>query len=316
MILITGATGFIGRTLVPQLMANGYHVRCLLPEQRLKNIPWGVVPEIVTGSLSNDEELFSAVTGVHTIIHLESAQWWGRERDLEQVDLVGTRNLLDAARSARVGRVLMLSHLGSTPASAYPLMRMKGATEEVIRSSGLAYTIIRSGLVFGEDDAFFNHIAMLLTTNPFFFLMPGRGEVVLHPIYIDDIVKVLIQSLEHMDTLDKTIEVGGPEYITLHDMIRTMMRISRRPRVIIPVSPYFLRWINSIFQLFLPRPLITPQWLDLLATNRTAELGTTSRYFDLKLHRLEDTMLTYLPGKKGLFSAIRYMLRRRPRSFM
>lgn len=312
MILVTGATGFIGRNLVPLLLENGYQVRCLLPDYQSQQAAWEPAPEIITGSLTDDEVIFQAVSGVHTIIHLESAQWWGTQRDLERIDLVGTRDLLDAARAARVGRVILLSHLGSTPASAYPLMQIKGATEEVVRSSGLAYTILRSGLIFGDEDVFFNHIAMMLAVNPFLFLMPGRGEVVLHPIYIHDLVQILAQVLENMNTVDRTIEIGGPEYITLEDTIRTVMRVSGRSRIILPLPPYSLRAINRINRLFTFRTLMTPQWFDLLATNRTAQIGNLDRYFQIKPHRLEDTLLTYMRGRNGWFAAVRYMLRRPP----
>ncbi len=294
-------------------MTAGYRVRCLLPDERLDKVTWQTPPEIMTGTLTDEEILYRAVTGVHTVIHLESAQWWGAERDLERIEIAGTRSLLEAARSARVGRVVMLSHIGAASSAAYPLMRVKGQVEEIVRASGMAYTIIRPGLVFGQDDAFFNHIAMMLAVNPLFVLMPGRGEVVLHPIYIDDLVEVVLQTLENLNTVDQSIEIGGPEYITLQDLMRTIMRVSGRYRLVIPVPPYLLRWINRATRTFLPRTLLTPQWLDILATNRAAQLGTLARYFDVRLHRLEDTMLTYMHNQNGLFAALRYGVRRRPR---
>ncbi|MEL6270936.1 MAG: NAD(P)H-binding protein [Chloroflexota bacterium] len=317
MILITGATGFIGRHLVRRLLRHDYRVRCLIPEYKLRDFKWNVeedgpAPEVVVGTLLDEEVIYRAVTGIHTVIHLESAQWWGNERDLERVDLTGTRKLVEAARSARVGRIVVLSHLGATTAAAYPLMRVKGAVEDVVRSSGLAFTILRSGVVFGEEDSFCNHIAMLLFSNPFIFLMPGRGEVVLHPIYIGDLITLLEQTLENMDTVDQVIEVGGPEYITLIDLIRTVMRVSGRYRMIIPVPPYVFRWINRGTRVILRRTLLTPQWLDLLATNRAAQLGTVTRYFDIRLRRLEDTMLTYMPRQNSMADALRYLFRRRP----
>ncbi len=313
MIIVTGATGFIGRHVVKQLVANGSRVRCLLPEAKEVTFTASKTIEVVTSSLLDEEQLFKAVTGAHTIIHLESAQWWGRTRDLERVELVGTRNLLTAARSARVGRIIILSHLGASSSSAYTLLRIKGVLEELVRSSGLAYTIIRSGIVFGEDDAFVNHIAMMLRVSPFFVLMPGQGEVVLHPIYIDDLVVALVRSLELVDTVDTTLEVGGPEYITLEDLFRTVMRVSGIYRAIIPVPPYLLRWLTAVYSRVFPRALATSQWLDILATNRTAPLGNIYNYFGIHPRRLEDTLLTYLPKKRFLWPSIQYSLRRRPR---
>lgn len=317
MILVTGATGFIGRHLIARLMAEQRPVRCLLPESKSKKLPWDAqapfAPELVVGNILDEEALFKAVTGVHTIIHLESAQWWGRTRQLERIELIGTRNLINVARSARVGRIIALSHLGATPASAYTLLRIKGMVEEGIRASGLAYTIIRTGLVFGEDDSFVNHIAMILSLSPLIFFMPGRGEVVLHPIYIDDLIKALWISLEAIDTVDMTLEVGGPEYTTLEDMIHTIMRVTGVYRFILPMPPYLLRWITSVYSRIMPRSLMTSQWFDLLATNHTAKLGNTYNYFGFHPRRFEDTLLTYMPQRNYLLPALRYALRRRPK---
>lgn len=318
MILVTGATGFIGRHLIRQLMADHRPIRVLLPEYRAHDLPWDTTspyaPEVIIGTILDEEAVFKAVTGAHTIIHLESAQWWGRLRNLERVDVSGTSNLITYARSARVGRIIYLSQLGATPSSAYSLHRIKGRAEELVRSSGLAFTILRSGIVYGEDDAFINHIAMMLVSNPLLFLMPGQGESALHPIYIDDLVRCITLSLESIDAVDNVLEVGGPEYTTFEDLLLTIMRVTRMYRLIIPLPPYLLRLITSLYNFILPRTLMTPQWLDILAVNRTTQLGNVFDYFGFQPRRLEDTLVTYLPKKRLLFDLVRYSLRRRPRS--
>jgi NADH dehydrogenase len=246
------------------------------------------------------------------VIHLENAQWWGRTRDLERIELAGTRSLITAARAARVGRIVTLSQLGATPASAYPLLRYKGLVEEAIRSSGLAYSILRCGIIFGEEDAFINHIAMQLRANPFFFLMPGRGEVVVHPIYIGDVVDALLGTLDNMDTVDRVIEIGGPEYITFEDLLHTVMRVSGSGRTIISVPPYVLRWLTGVYARILPRSLITQQWLDILAANRTARIGNIFQYYQVRPKRLEDTLVTYMRGRNYGREIFRSTFRRRP----
>ena len=208
---------------------------------------------------------FRAVTGCHAVIHLENAHWWGRRRDLERVELGGARALAAVARAARVGRIITLSQLGAAPSSAYTLHRVKGDVEDLLRNSGVAYTIIRSGIVFAPDDAFINHIASMLRINPAFFLMPGRGEIVLHPIYIDDLVEAIYRSLNLVRLVDATVEIGGPEYMSLRDLILTIMRVTGMRRLVIGVPPYFLRWITGLYSRVLPRSLLTGQWLDILA---------------------------------------------------
>lgn len=315
MILVTGGSGMVGRHLVDRMLQEGHTVKCLLPEYRQKKLPWTSAPgpQIITGTVLDEEAFFRAVTGAHTIIHLESAQWWGRPRDLERVELVGSRNLVDVARAARVGRIIILSHLGAAPSSAFTLLRIKGILEELIRNSGIAYTIIRSGPIFGADDAFINHIAMMLSLNPLFFVIPGQGEVVVHPIYIDDLVAAIVTSLESIDTVDQTIEVGGPEYITLEDLVLTVMRVTGLSRMIVRMPPYLLRSITAVYSRLLPRALMTQQWLDLLASSHAARLGNMYEHFGIHPRRFEDTLLTYLPGHRFFLSALRYSLRRRPR---
>ena len=230
MILITGATGLIGRHLVRRLMREALPTRCILPARLTRRLPWDAAsphaPELYAGNILDEEDFFRAVTGSHVVIHLASAQWWGRGRDLERVDLAGTRQLVTVARSARVGRIITLSHLGAAVASAYALHRAKGEVEQLLRESGIAYTIIRSGLVFARDDAFVNHLASMIRVSPLFFLMPGYGEIVLHPIYIDDLVEAIYRSLNLVPLVDATVEIGGPEYLSLSDMIQTIMRVT------------------------------------------------------------------------------------------
>jgi NADH dehydrogenase len=313
MILVTGGTGFVGRHLVRELMAQGRPVRLLLNEARAQRLPWEHAPEVVIGSILNDEALFKATTGVHVIIHLENAFWWGRARDLERIELAGTRALITAARSARVGRIVTLSQLGATPASAYPVLRIKGQVEEVVRNSGLAYTILRPGLVFGEDDAFYNHLAMLLRANPFVFFLPGGGDVVLHPLFIGDLVQAIIGCLDRIDTVDSALEIGGPEYITLGDLVSTIQRVSGASRAVVHVPPYLMRWSSRFFSLVLRRNIVTEQWLDITAANRTARIGNLYQHFGIRPARLEDTLLTYMRGRGYARALVGYSFRRRPR---
>jgi NADH dehydrogenase len=317
MILITGATGLVGRHLVRRLMQESMPTRILLPERRRRRLPWDTgnphAPELFAGNVVDEESFFRAVTGCHAVIHLENAQWWGRRRDLEQVELAGARVLASVARAARVGRIITLSHLGAAPSSAYILHRVKGEVEDLLRNSGVAYTVIRSGIVFAPDDAFINHVASMLRINPAFFLMPGHGEIVLHPIYIDDLVEAIYRSLDRVRLVDSTVEIGGPEYMSLRDLILTIMRVTGMQRPIIGVPPYFLRWITSVYSRLLPRSLMTAQWLDILAANRTAPLGGTYNHFGFQPRRFEDALLGYLPQRAHLLGLLRDSFRPRPR---
>lgn len=317
MILVTGATGFIGRHLVNRLAASGHAVRVLgLNIRRMEQFGWHTHPciELIEGSIFKPEDLHRAMLGVHTVFHFASAQWWGRLTDLERIDLGGTRNVVTAGRSARVGRIIILSHLGAEPSSGFPLLNIKGKVEDVVRGSGLAYTIFRCGVVFGAEDRFVNNIAMLLKTNPLFTFQPGAAETLLNPLHIDDLTAVLEKSLELLDLVDNTIEIGGAEYITYNEILRTVMRVSGARRWIISLPPYLLRGLTSLARIVFARWPMSPQWFDMLAGHRTAELGNIYNYTGVRPRRFEDTLLTYMPQRRYFFDLLRSLLRRRPRS--
>jgi uncharacterized protein YbjT (DUF2867 family) len=313
MILITGATGLVGRELVGQLVAAGWPVRVYIAPRRGGRPPRAVWPEgveTVAGSLDEEQALHQAMQGVHTVFHLASAQWWGSRRDLERVDVQGTRNVVAAARAARIGRLYCLSQLGAEPSSAYTLMRIKGQVETLVRNSGIAYTLLRCGVIFGPEDRFVNGIAMLLRSNPLLFLQPGDGHSLLHPLYVTDLVKALANSLESIDLVDRTVDIGGAEYITYNEMIRTVMRVSGAKRIIVSVPPYALRNLNGTVARVVRRWPMTPQWFDILASDRTAKLGNLYDYCGVRPVRFEDTLLTYMPRRHYLAELVRFMVRR------
>ena len=153
----------------------------------------------------------------------------------------------------------------------------------------------------------------MLRVNPILFLMPGGGDVVLHPIYIDDLVEAIYRSLSLMRLVDATVEIGGAEYVSLGDLMRTVMRVTGMRRLILHMPPYLLRWITGVYSRLLPRSLMTSQWLDILAANRTAPLGNTFDYFGFQPRRFEETLLTYLPERRHFVGWLRDTFRRRPR---
>nr|MBN1229216.1 NAD(P)H-binding protein [Anaerolineae bacterium] len=310
MILITGATGFIGRHLVQQLAQhkNG-SVRVLLrSESQLEYLPRGTAVNTMLGNLESAETLFPALEGIHTVFHLIGTDTRGRHAALDEVDLKGTRSLLQAANDAHVGRIIYVSRVGADSGSAYPALRAKGEIESLIRNSGLAYTIFRSTVLFGRGDRFSEHIAMLARAFPFYFV-PGEGEQVVQPLWVEDLVNCLVLSLQELDLIDRVITVGGPEILSYRRIVMRVMYAakSKRPIVNAPVLAHkATAWfLDGLFA----RWPITEHWLDILMANQTAELGTIERLFSFRPAALDIGLIDrYMVNRRYVVDLLDYIL--------
>jgi len=282
MILVTGATGFIGRALVRQLSNTGQEVRVLLrPSPRSPRLPKGVPVEVSVVSLNDERGVRAALRGVDQVIHLASAASLGRRGSLLATDIEGTRTLAQNAKDAGVERLLFLSHVGADRASAFPIHKAKGIAEEHIRRSGVPHTIIRSTIVFGSEDGFTNNIATTLRYLPFFFPIPGDGRILLQPLWVEDLVTALVWALQNPDTINQTHEIGGGEYFTFRQIVETLMTVTRTRRAFLPLPIPYMRALFVMLDPFIPKANISTYWLDYIAVNRTCPVENLPRAFGL-----------------------------------
>ncbi len=306
MILLTGGTGFIGRVLARHLVESGQRVRLLLrPAVRTPRLPKGVPLEVTVAGLSDVRGLRAALRGVRVVYHLAGSEHSGARADLQSVDIEGTRKLASAASEAPIERFVFLSHLGADRASAYPLLKAKGIAEEAIRKSGVPHTIVRSAVVFGTGDHFTTTLARLIAIAPF-FLLPGRGETLIQPLWVEDLAACLTWMLEEDATINQTYEIGGGEYFSFRQTVEIVLRVLGKRRVFISCSFPALRALTATLEAVFPRFPTSGFWLDYLASSRTCAIDNLPRVFGWMPARFA-SHLDYLRGIPWGMEMLRYL---------
>jgi len=305
MILVTGGTGFIGRALVRQFVEAGHEVRTLIrPSPHSPRLPQGVPVEVAVVSLNDLRGLRAALRGVDHVYHLASGE---SRAQLFETDIEGTETLVQAAAGSGVQQIIYLSHLGADKASAFPTLRAKGLAEEHIRKSGVPYTILRSSNVFGSEDNFTTKIAHLMRIAPGFVFLPNRGETLLQPLWVEDLVTCLLWSLDDPNLENQTREIGGSEYFTLRQVFEIILSATGKKRLLLSASTPFLRALNIVLEASVPNYPISGFFLDYLATDRTCETDSLPRIFNLMPARFT-YRLDYL-DKRSWLGTLRAKLR-------
>ncbi|HSM55486.1 MAG TPA: NAD(P)H-binding protein [Candidatus Sulfomarinibacteraceae bacterium] len=275
MILVTGATGFVGRSLMRALQQQELPVRTY------------------KGLMNDGMRLREALDGVQIVYHLASAETSGSRRRLQHVDIDGTERLVRESQRAEVQRIIMMSRLNASPNSIYPLLKAKGEAERLVRQSTIPHTVVRSATLFGIDDRFLNVIASLAAWTWPFVWLPNGGEVAMQPLWVEDLVECLVLLLERPDLCGETVTVAGEERMRYRQLVQLVLEAAGFSRVPLKVDVRLLRPLRAMTMGWWRPPPVTSFFLHRFSVPDVAPADSVLHTFDFRPERLVDH-LAYL----------------------
>jgi uncharacterized protein YbjT (DUF2867 family) len=281
MILVTGASGYLGNHIVRRLVEMGRPVRAMVynrqraeKEQRLK----GVQVEWVEADVTRPETLAAAVQGVSAVIHTVAIAIEKGGRTYEKFNYTGTLNLVNAVQAAGVRRFINVSQLGANSKLPYRFLASKGKAQEVVAASGLDWTSFHPSAIWGPEDEFANSFARLIPLTPFIFPLVGDESSRFELVWVDDVVTAVVKALDDPATIGKSYELGGPEILTLGEIERRTLKALGAHRWLVPFPMPILRLFVAMMEAVLPAPPVTRSLMELLQVSNVTTQNALGQF--------------------------------------
>lgn len=251
LVLVTGATGYIGGRLVPHLQDAGYRVRVLARDpERLQGRDWLARVEIAQGDVLKPETLAGAMQDVRAAYYLVHSM--SEAANFRQRDLDAARNFATAAKEAQVARVIYLGGLGDGDAELSKHLRSRQETGDALREAGVPVTEFRAAIIVGSGSVSFEIIRTMTERVPL-MVCPRWVYTRIQPISIRDVLDYLVAAMSVPTSAGRVIEIGGADVQTYGDMIMGYARARELKRWLIPVpvltpnlSAYWVHWMTPI----------------------------------------------------------------------
>ena len=274
-ILVTGATGYVGGRLVPRLLEAGYQVRCLVRDPaRLKGRPWFDSVDIIQGDVLKPETLPAAVEGIHTAFYMVHSM--KDSANFHQRDVTAARNFGNAAKNAGVQRLIYLGGLVDPNSELSEHLNSRHQTGEILRESKIPVTEFRAAAIIGSGSLSFEIVRYLTERVPI-MICPRWAYTRTQPIAIRDVLSYLVATLKVSESTGKIIEIGGADVMTYSDMMLGYARARGLRRFLVPVpvltprlSSYWVHWVTPI-PAEIAKPLIQGLRNELVVRDNTAK---------------------------------------------
>ena len=294
-VAVAGGTGFVGGAIARELAERGYRVIVLSHRKTAGDSSPTV--EYRPADVTRPVSLVTALVGVDTLVislafHNSPIEAPRRGQTFEAVDAGGTKALVAAAVQAGVKRLVYMSGAGAAPDAPRHWFRAKWHAEESVRSSGILFTIFRPSWVYGPGDRSLNRFLGFARWLPFIPQI-GNGRQVLVPVLVSDVAALVVDALETPAAENVTFEVGGPEALTMDQIVRAALLASGRRRPILHAPAILMKLATRPLTL-LPSPPMTPDGIDFVVASAPVDTDLLRQRLPRRLSPLAEGLATYL----------------------
>ena len=255
---VTGSSGFVGSNVARLLRSEGHEV---VPVSRRDGV-----------DIQSEAELENAFSGCDGVAHCAGINREIGSQTYDNIHVEGTRKVMNAAKICGVKKVTLMSFLKARPNCSSGYHESKFAAEEIVAQSGMDYTVIKAGVIYGRGDHMLNHLSHAFYTFPVFGLV-GFKDQKIRPTAVDDVARIIIASFFDPRLSDKRVPVTGPEELTLTQAVKRVAQVVGRAPWFFPMPV----WMHVVFawglELLMKVPLISTAQVRILAEGLVEPAG-------------------------------------------
>jgi NADH dehydrogenase len=296
-IVVAGGTGFIGREVVERLLETRGDEIVVTSRDPERGDPWGGRVRMVQAFAGDPISMGKAFTGAEVVVQAiqfpnHPVEDPSRGRTYVEVDGKGTEVAVSVAKKLGVRRFVYLSGAGAGQGRPQPWFQAKDRAEAAIRASGMEYAVLRPSWIYGPGDRSMNRFVFFCRYLPVVPVI-GDGKTRVQPIAVQDVARCVAEAARREDAKDKVFELGGPERLTMDEIIRTVQKVlgKRRPLLHHP-APLMKILVRPMA--LLPEPILSPTAIDFVLQEVEVDPKPALDYFGFPFRRLEEGLREYV----------------------
>ena len=297
-IVVTGGGGFIGREVVDRILAGGADEVVVTTRDPERPDPWRGRVERVQAFAGDALSLGKAFARADVVVHAiqfpnHPVEDPGRGRTYLEVDGKGTQVAAATAKRMGVRRFVYLSGVGAGQGRPQPWFQAKDMAEAAIRETGMEHALLRPSWIYGPGDRSMSRFVFFCRNLPVVPVI-GDGKTRVDPIFVGDVARCVAEAVRREDAKDKVLELGGPERLTMDEIIRTVQKVLGRRRPLLHHPAPLMKVLVRPMAL-LPEPMLSPGAIDFILQEVELDPKPAMECFGFTFRRLEDGLRSYLP---------------------